>query len=129
MMYSNLKIGDKELKLRLNTRMCVELERKLGCSPIELLMEVDAQGNPKMPKLENLITILHASLQAYEHGYNIDKTYELYDEFVDNGGTLAEMIPAIMEIFKVSGFFKEEDIKAAEAEAGKKAPQKAKKKA
>jgi len=111
MLYTELKIGDKELKLRLDARSCVALERKLGKSPLSIFMEEDKS----LPKLEDLIMILKASLQKYEHGYTEEKTYDLYDEYVDEGNTFTDFIPVIMEIFKVSGFFKEDEIKKAEA--------------
>lgn len=117
MMYTTLTVNNKELRLRLNARACVELEKKLGCSPVQLLIDMANGEEISMPKLETLITILHASLQAYEHGYDLNRTYELYDEYVDNGGSLMDLFPVIMEIFKVSGFFKEEQIN--DSEVGK----------
>jgi hypothetical protein len=59
--------------------------------------------------VEDIIMILHASLQALEHNISLDDTYAIYDEFVDEGNTLIELIPIIVEIFKVSGFFKKID--------------------
>ncbi|WP_042387492.1 DUF6096 family protein [Clostridium culturomicium] len=112
MMYTNLTIGTKELKLRLRARDCVELERKLGKSPLDVMMEL---SNGSMPKVGTLITILHSSLQAFEHGYTEEKTYDLYDEYVEAGGTLVELMPVILEVFKVSGFFKEEQKQGEEA--------------
>jgi len=53
--------------------------------------------------------ILHASLQALEHNISLEDTYNIYDEFVDEGNSLLELIPIIVDIFKVSGFFKEVD--------------------
>ena len=130
-MYSIFTVDNRDYKLRLNTRTCVALEKKFGCSPIEVLAEEGADGEGKMPKLENLILILQGSLQAYEHNFDLDATYDLYDKFVDGGGTLAEFIPAIMDIFKVSGFFRAEDIKKmeeAQAEGNLPAPKARKKK-
>lgn len=118
MMYTVLNVNNKELRLRLNARACVELEKKLGCSPLQLLIDMANGEEMNMPKLETLIIILHASLQAYEHGYDLNKVYDLYDEYVDNGGSLMELFPVIMEIFKVSGFFKEEQVEETE-EMGK----------
>lgn len=117
MMYTIFNVNNKELKLRLNARACVELEKRLGCSPLQLIMDMANGEEINMPKLETLITILHASLQAYEHGYDLNAVYDLYDEYVDNGGSLMELFPVIMEIFKVSGFFKEEQVEEAKAEA------------
>lgn len=98
-----LKINDeKTVQLRLTSRSTVSLEDKLGKSPIEALME-----NQKVPTLNTSLTILHSCLQALEHGYSEEKTCDLYDEFVEAGGTLMDLIMALVETFKVSGFFKE----------------------
>jgi len=117
MIYSELKIGDKELKLRLDSRACVGLERKLGKSPLSVFMDAEKS----LPKLEELIMILQASLQKFNQGYTEDKTYDLYDEYVEEGNTFTDFIPVIMDVFKVSGFFKEADMEKAKVEAkGKK---------
>ena len=116
MLYSDFKIGDKELKLRLDSRNCVSLERKLGKSPLSIFMDSDKS----LPKLEDLILILQASLQKYQNGYTEDKTYDLYDEYIEEGNTFTDFIPVVMEIFKVSGFFKENDIEKAQVDAEKK---------
>jgi len=107
MIYSDLIINDKQLKLRLDARGCVALERRLGKSPLNIFMTVDKS----LPKLEELILILHASLQKYNQGYTEDKTYDLYDEYIEQGNTFTDFIPVVMDIFKVSGFFKEEETK------------------
>ena len=39
----------------------------------------------------------------------MDKAYELYDTFIEDGNTMMDLVPIIFEVFKVSGFFKEED--------------------
>jgi hypothetical protein len=103
-MYSTITIGNKDYKLRLNAKACVDLEKKLGTNPLNVLMEVS--NDSKIPSLGTLIAILHASLQSYEHGITEAKTYELYDMFVEEGNTLIDLIPIIIEVFKVSGFFK-----------------------
>lgn len=112
MLYTELLIGKKELKLRLDARSCVALEKKLGKSPLAIFM--DSQDGD-LPKLEDLISVLHASLQKYNKGYTEEKTYDLYDSFVEDGKTFTEFIPIVMDIFKVSGFFKEEDIAKGQA--------------
>ena len=117
MMYSELKIGEKELKLRMDAQNSVLVEKKIGKNPLSIFMNEDKS----LPKLEELIIILHGSLQKYEKGYTLEKTYSLYDDYIDDGGTFTDFIPLIMDIFKVSGFFKEEDMeKAKDAEERKK---------
>jgi len=118
MMYYTITIGKKELKLRLDARNCVDLERKMGKSPLSIFTQADKS----LPKLEDLISVLHGSLQKYNKEFTLEKTYDLYDEYIEEGNIFTDFIPVIMEIFKVSGFFKEEDVKAAEVktEDGKK---------
>lgn len=106
MLYTTLTVKDIDYKCRLNARACVDLEKKLGTNPLNLFMEI--ANTSKLPELNTLITILQASLVQYQHGMSIDKTYELYDNFVDEGHNMMDLIPVIMEIFKVSGFFPEE---------------------
>lgn len=98
-----LKINEeKSVQLRLTSRTTVTLEEKLGMSPIQALME-----NQQVPKIGTVVQILWGCLQALEHGYTVEKTYDLYDEYIDNGGTLMDLIMALVEAFKASGFFKE----------------------
>lgn len=114
MLYTTFKMGQEELKLRLGSRDSIALERKLGTNPLNIFMELSEGG---LPKLEPMVAILHASAQKYQHGLTEDKFYDLYDEFVDNGGSLTQLIPVVLEVFKVSGFFNEAEMKQAEAQA------------
>lgn len=107
MQYKILKVGDEELKLRLRVRDCVDLEMKLGESPLNTLMRLEGG---KAPSLGFIITTLHHSLQALEHGYNLEKTYDLYDKYIDKGGDMMEMFEILTDVFEVSGFFKKEKI-------------------
>lgn len=104
-LYKTLKVKDKELKLKLRAKDCVDLENKLGRSPLDVLME---SNEGRLPKVGFVILVLQCSLQAYEHGYSLDKVYELYDEIVEDGKDLIDMLDIITDIFQVSGFFNKE---------------------
>lgn len=105
MAYTEWKIGDREpLKLRLTSKGCVDAERRIGTNPLNILTAID-DGN--LPRVEAIIVILHQALQPLEHGYSMDDVYELYDEYIDAGGTMVDLIPLVLDIFKASGFFKE----------------------
>lgn len=106
MLYTIITIKDNEYKARLNAKACVDLEKRLGTNPLNVFSKI--ANNGEIPELTTLISILHASLQAYNHGITIDKTYELYDQFIDDGHTMIDLIPILLEVFKVSGFFNEE---------------------
>lgn len=111
MNYTTLNIGNKELKLRINTRSLVQLEKTLGRSPLAVLMEVTGD---QMPATNDLLIILQASLQALEHGYNMDAVYDLYDELIEDGNTIVELINLIVEVLKVSGIIPKEIVENGE---------------
>ena len=106
MLYYVFTVKDKDYKCRLAARNCVDLEKKLGTNPLNIFMEIAQKG--QVPNLEVLIIILQASLQKFQHGISLDDTYEIYDEFVDEGHNLMDLVPILLEIFKVSGLMGEE---------------------
>ena len=107
MLYTTITIGGIDYKARLTAKACVDLEKKLGTNPLNVFSQIATDGS--IPPLGTLILILQASLVTYEHGITLDKAYELYDKFIDDGNTLMDLVPILMDIFKISGFFKEED--------------------
>ena len=101
-MFATITIKDRDYKGRLTARALVELEKKLGTSPINMFMEM-AKNEGTFPSLDMLLTIFHASLQALEHNMSMDKVYELYDDMVDEGKTAIDLLNFIVEVFQVSG--------------------------
>jgi hypothetical protein len=101
--YVELKVGEKVLRLKMKTRDVVALEKALGRSPLNILMEAQEGA---LPSLEDMLIILSASLQQYEHGYDLNAVYDLYDEFVDAGNTMIDLIPIIIDVLSVSGYIK-----------------------
>jgi hypothetical protein len=99
MMYYDFKAGNKEYKLRLNTRNIVALEKQLGCNPIMIF----GPDGEQIPTVSAMVVILHASLQAFEHGINLDKAYDIFDEYLADGNTSIDFVKVIMEIYKASG--------------------------
>ena len=93
----------KELKLRLTSRSCVDLETRIGGNPINELM---AMQNGRLPTTRFIAENLKAALQKFEHGYDEATVYDLLDEYIDDGGSLMEIVPVLIEVYKVSGFFK-----------------------
>ena len=109
MLYTTITINNNEYKLRLNAKASVELENRLGKNPLNVLMELSEHN---LPSVETIVTIMHSALQAYQHGFSMDDTYDLYDKMVDEGMSLETILPIIVEIFKVSGYIKTEESKA-----------------
>lgn len=100
-MFTELIIGEKSYKLRLTTKASVSLEKALGYNPISMLMDID---NGKMPKLADVLIMLQVMLQTYNHGLNLDKVYDLFDEYVADGHSMFDLIPIFVEVFQNSGY-------------------------
>lgn len=103
-MYYDFKAGNNEYKLRLNTRNTIALEKQLGCNPI-MIFGADGES---IPTVSAMVVILHASLQAYEHGINLEKAYDIFDEYIADGNTAVDFVKVIMEIYKASGLVPKE---------------------
>lgn len=100
-MYTELLIGGETYKLRLTTKASIALEKALGYNPITMLMKVE---DNEMPKLGDILIILQSCLQAYHHGFTMDKTYDLFDAYVADGHNMFDLIPVFVEVFQQSGY-------------------------
>lgn len=112
MLYTEITINGETYKLRLNTRTSIQLEKSLGYNPLNLLMQME---DGTMPKLSDVIIVLQAMLQSYHHGFTIDKTMDLFDDYVAEGKSMFDLLPIFIEVFKQSGYISdaptEEDAK------------------
>lgn len=102
MMYYDFSAGNKEYKLRLNTRNIVGLEKKLGCNPLAIFGKGDT-----IPTVTVMVSVLHASLQQYHHGISIDDAYDIFDAYITDGNSTTDFINVIVEVYKVSGIINE----------------------
>jgi hypothetical protein len=102
MYYVDFSAGNKDYKLRLNTRNVVALERQLGGS----LLSIFGTGNT-MPTVEAMVMILHASLQQYNHGISLNDAYNIFDNWLAEEHTTVDFVYIILEIYKVSGLVPE----------------------
>ena len=98
MNYVDFTAGNKEYKLRLNTREIVVLEKQLGCNPLTIFGNGDT-----IPTITTMVQILHASLQQLNHGITLNDAYDIFDAYLADGHTMTEFIPVIIEIYKMSG--------------------------
>ena len=103
--YTTWKVTDeKELKLRLTSHQAATVEEKIGMNLLKIFMP-EAGEEFTLPPLKVMLLLVHGALQKYENGYSIDDVYDLYDEYVDNGGDQATfMTEVLMPLFEVSGF-------------------------
>ncbi len=109
---TTLNIGRNTYELRLNTRASIALEKALGFNPISMFMAIE-RGD--MPRLNDMLIMLHAMLQPMNHGMNMDKVYDLYDEYVADGHNLFDLVPVFIEVFQDAGYMaKTSEIEGAE---------------
>ena len=100
-MYIEFEAGNRTYKLRLTTRGIVQLEKDLGCNPLQIFMGIDEDV---LPKVSDLITVTHAMLQPYEHGIRRDDTIEILEKYIEDGHTYWDLIPTLIEVFVEAGF-------------------------
>lgn len=99
MNYIDFEAGNKSYKLRLNTRNTVLLEKQLGCNPLNIF----GTNHDTIPSITVMVAILHASLQQYQHGINLNDAYDIFDEYLDAGNSATDFLPVILELYKASG--------------------------
>jgi hypothetical protein len=110
MLYVDFTAGNKDYKLRLNTRNTVLLEKQLGCNPLSIFGNGD-----KIPTITEMVAILHASLQQYNHGITLNDAYDIFDKWLDEGNATTDFIKIILEIYQASGIVPtEKEIEVAE---------------
>ncbi len=103
--YSLWKVSEgKELRLRLNSQQASKVEEKIGMNLLKVFMP-DGDSDFVLPPLKVMLLLTQASLQKYENGYSIEDVYDLFDEYVDNGGDQTTfMTDVLIPLFEVSGF-------------------------
>lgn len=104
MMYVDFEAGNKQYKLRLNIRSTVALEKQLGMNPLMIFEDGD-----KIPTITVMVGILHASLQQYQHSISLADAYNIFESWINDGNSVIDFLPVIIDIYKVSGIIKEDE--------------------
>lgn len=98
MNYIDFEAGNKQYKLRLNIRNTVALEKQLGMNPLSIFGTGET-----LPTITQMVQILHASLQQYNHGISFTDAENIFEEWLADGNTITDFLTIILEIYKVSG--------------------------
>lgn len=106
MLYTELEAGNHTYKLRINTRSMVQLEERLGANPLAVFNTLNEND---LTKVTDMVVILHAALQPYNHGITMDDTYTIFDQWLDDGHTAPEFLAVILDVYRVSGLIKREE--------------------
>ena len=101
MNYIDFEAGNKSYKLRLNTRNTVALEKDIGCNPVSLFF--DKKGNERIPTITEMVSVLHASLQQFNHGISMNDCFDIFDDFLADGHSTLEFVKVMMEIYQDAG--------------------------
>ena len=110
MMYVDFTAGNKTYKLRLSTRNTVMLEKQLGCNPLAIFGSGDT-----IPTVTTMVNVLYASLIQYNHGITLNDAYDVFDEYLADGHSVTDFINVLLEIYKVSGLIKMEEVEGKNA--------------
>lgn len=102
MMYFDFNAGNKDYKLRLNTRNVIALEKMLGSSPLAIFGDGET-----LPTTTAMISILFCSLQQYQHNISINDAYDIFDAYLADGNTVTDFLSVIIGVYRVSGLIKE----------------------
>lgn len=105
MMYVDFQAGNKAYKLRISTRNIVMLEKQLGCNPLAIFGD-----GSTLPTVTTMVHVLYASLVQYNHGITLNDAFDIFDEYLADGNSATDFINVILEIYKVSGLIKQEDV-------------------
>ncbi|MBB6716370.1 DUF6096 family protein [Clostridium gasigenes] len=114
MKYTEFKVGEKEYKLKLGAAETISVEKKLGANLLNMFIKA---GKDELPKLGDILIVLHGAMQKYTHGTTLANVYDLYDEYIDNDGSYMDLISVLTEVLQDSGFFKKVEEAPQEIEA------------
>lgn len=98
------KVDGEEYKLRLGVSDIMALEKRLGGrNPMDMLMMIDSG---RLPSLTATLAVIQSAMTHFHHNVNIQEVNRIYERFIDKGGAYMDLIPVVMEVFEVAGFFK-----------------------
>ena len=100
MNYVELVIGGETYKLRLPIKNCAQLEKQLGCNPVQLLWNIDENI---LPKVSEIAILLQSMLSTYNHGITLEKTFELLEQYVAEGHKLFDLMEVFVQVFRECG--------------------------
>ena len=124
MKYTYLMSNGKELKLRLTSGECIEIENVTKKSILEYVQE------ESMTMMCTLLRYMIKEINGEKpNNFPFKNAQELFDEIIDNGLTLKQILMDIIyETLVVSGFLEKEEweeMKAAQTNASKRVQKKA----
>ena len=98
--FYTLTVGGEDYKLRLTASAIMQIEKKLG-KPLFKALE-NVQDN----MIETITTIIWSAMQPLNANFPYEKAMTLFDDYIDEGHSLEELMLEINGLFEASGFFR-----------------------
>ena len=97
------EVGGETYRLKLTTSDIMELEKRYGTNLLDVISPDTDTG---MPALAVMLDITHTAAQKFHHGLKRTDLVDLFDRYVDDGGSQLDFYMQVFtDIFVVSGFF------------------------
>ena len=101
-----ITINGKDYNCMLKIKTCIQLEKKLGTNPLNVLQALD---KGLIPDFEILGTIFHYCLIDMNHGLSMDDSLELFSQYMQENndsehGGMASVILLFTKVFQDAGF-------------------------
>jgi len=98
--FYTLTVGGEEYKLRLTASAMMQIEKRLG-KPL-----FNALENIQENMIETVVTIIWGALQPLNANMPYEKAMALFDDYIDDGHSIEDLMLEINGLFEASGFFK-----------------------
>ena len=98
--FYTLTVGGEEYKMRLTASAIMSIEKKLG-TPLFKALE-----NIQENMVETVAAIIWGAMQPLNANFPFEKAMALFDDYIDEGHSIEELMLEINALFEASGFFK-----------------------
>ncbi|MBE6804965.1 MAG: hypothetical protein IJA13_04700 [Clostridia bacterium] len=98
--FYTLTVGEKSYNMRLTASAIMSIEKKLGKPLFKALEEI--QEN----MIETVTAIIWGAMQPLNSGFTFEMATKLFDDYIDEGHSIEELMQEINGLFEVSGFFR-----------------------
>ena len=96
--WASWEVDGVEYKLKLSTGAITKLEEQFKTNLVNILDGV--------PALKIMLTVTHAAMQKFHHGIKYREVEELFEKYIDEGGSQTEFLTNVfMPIYQAWGFF------------------------
>jgi len=98
--FHTLTVGGQDYKLRLTASAIMAIEKKLGKSLFAALENIEDS------MIETIATVLWGAMQPLNANCSFEMAVELFDQYIDDGNSVEDLMQEINSLFEASGFFK-----------------------